>query len=89
MKIFRIDGNSCYSEPETGLSYHLTRELAEKHLLEKGFYLETRKWKNIAEHEPNTLNKMWYNIRLSDEGYSFDDTRYCFISEIDVNDGVS
>ena len=89
MKIYRIDGNRCFSEPSKGLSYHLTKELAEKHLTEKGFYLETRKWEHIGGHEPNTPNKMWYNIKLSDDGYSFDNTRYCFITEIDVNDGVS
>lgn len=87
MKIYRIDGNRCFSEPLKGLSYHLTNELAEKHLKDKGFYLETRKWKNIGGHEPNSPNKMWYNIKLSDDGYSYDNTKYAFITEIDVNDG--
>ena len=87
MKIYRIDGNRCFSEPSKGLSYHLTKELAEKHLKDKGFYLETRKWENIGGHEPNSPNKMWYNIKLSDDGYSYDNTRYAFITEIDVNEG--
>jgi hypothetical protein len=87
MKIYRIDGNRCFSEPSKGLSYHLTKELAEKHLTEKGFYLETRKWERIGGHEPNSQNKIWYNKKLSDDGYSFDNTIYCFITEIDVNEG--
>jgi len=88
MKIFRIDGNSCFKDANKGLSYHLTRELAEKSLANAGFYLETRKWKFIGGHEPGTPNKTWYNIKLSDDGFAFDNTRYAFITEIDVNEGL-
>jgi hypothetical protein len=86
MKIYRIDGNICFSSPSKGLSYHLTREIAEKRLVDSGFYLETRKWENVGGHQPNTPDHTWYNIRLSDDGYSHDNTSYRHIVEIDVNE---
>ena len=85
MIIFRVDGSKCFSEPIKGLGYFTTKELAENYLIEKGYYLETRKWDHISGHDPNTVNKFWYNIRLSDDGYSFDNTKYAYIVEVNVN----
>ena len=47
MIIFRVDGSKCFSEPIKGLGYFTTKELAENYLIEKGYYLETRKWNHI------------------------------------------
>ena len=86
MKIYRIDGNKCFSEPIKGIIYFTTRELAEGYLVKSGFYLEIRKWDHIGLHEPNSKDRFWYNKKLSDDGYCYDNTRYCVITEIDVND---
>ena len=48
------------------------------------FYLETRKWKDIGGHEPGTPNDTWYNIKLSDDGYHYDNTKYRQITTINV-----
>jgi hypothetical protein len=86
MVIYRIDGNRCFHEAIKGLGYFLTRELAEKNLTERGYYLETRKWNGIGGHLPDSPNKFWYNKKLSDDGYSYDNTSYAYITEINVNE---
>lgn len=85
MTIYRIDGNNVFSDPIIGLSYHSTKKLAEEYLENKGFYLEIRKWDHIVEHFPNKQNYIWYNKKLSDDGYPYDNTLYRIITEIDVN----
>ena len=87
MKIYRIDGNRCFNVPAKGFSYHATKELAEQYLVDAGFYLETRKWKNVAGHEPNDKDYLWYNKKLDENGYCYDNTSYRFITEITVNEG--
>ena len=82
--IYRIDGNNVYNQAIKGLSYHKTKESAETHLKEMNFYLETRKWKDIGGHEPGTPNDTWYNIKLSDDGYHYDNTEYRQITTINV-----
>jgi len=85
--IFRIDGNRCFSGPIKGImGYYKTREGAKKHLQKRGFYLETRKWKHIGGHEEGTKDNKWYNKKLSEDGYNYDNTSYAFITEVELRD---
>lgn len=85
--IYRIDGNRCFNEPVKGIMGHYkTKEGAEKHLNERGFYLETRKWQHIGGHEEGTKDNKWYNKKLSENGYSYDNTSYAFITEVELKD---
>lgn len=85
--IFRIDGNRCFSEPIKGIMGHYkTKEAAEKYLKERGFYLETRKWQHIGGHEEGTKDSKWYNKKLSEDGYSYGNTSYAFITEVELRD---
>lgn len=86
MKIYRIDGNRCFKAAEKGISYHLTKELAVKHLEKCGFNLETRKWKNNATHYEDSEFKWWYNIKLSPDGHPYDNTSYRTITEVEVDE---
>lgn len=82
MKIFKIEGSICYLIACKG--YYASRELAENALHCNGYYLETRKWKHRAGHEQGTDNHIWYNKRLSEDGYEYDGTSYATIREIEV-----
>ncbi len=84
MKIYRIDGNKCGKMAKIGLAYCTTIEIAERYLKQIGFCLETRKWEHIAGHEPGTESDIWYNKKLSDDGYFYDNTSYRYITEINV-----
>lgn len=82
--VYRIDGNLCGSEPSVGLGYFSSREKAEWVLESSGFYLEKRKWSDVADHQYGSDSIMWYDKRLSDEGYEYDNTHYAIITEIKV-----
>ena len=85
MKIFRIDGNKVYRDPEKGLKYFATNELAEEYLEKKGFYKETREFELFK----TPTIPVWYDIRLSEDGCAYDNTNYRKIVEVDVNLGLN
>lgn len=83
--IYRIDGNLCGKNPIIGISHYETEDLAVKNLVKNGFYLETRKWEASGEHSPKSADYIWYDKRLSDDGYAEDNTSYAIIQKIRVN----
>lgn len=84
MKIYKIEGSVCYLT--VCGNHYATRELAENVLKNSGYYLEIRKWQHRAGHEQGTPNNVWYNKKLSEDGYEYDNTRYAIIIEIEVNE---
>lgn len=84
MKIYRIDGNRVNQVAIRGFSHFTTRELAISHLEKCGFSLETRTWETSGSHPIGSTAKIWYNKKLSDDGYAYDYTKYRIITEINV-----
>ena len=58
MKIYRIDGNKCFSEPIKGIIYFTTRELAEGYLVKSGKIDKPVRGATLIGNGPNILHKI-------------------------------